>query len=362
MKKLYLLIIAVTCILNEMQAQALHTDIEIPDSYTNSIDSLALYIDSHCRGDENKLHALYQWLTSHMHYNVYPTFISVNEKRDEKKEILQALQNREGVCRHFSLIFQAVSERMDIPAFFIEGYTRSNGVVMPEPHAWCAALVNGHWYLYDPTFGMGYVRNYQFVSSPNHNFCQVAPETFIHTHMPFDPLWQFLPHPYTYPTFDQGIPQPKWPANMPDFDYADTLRTYLKQKPAQQLMAVNERIRHNGSSNRLVDYYLQLSTANIAVHRQNEVYNIYKNTLKHYNRSIDNYNEVIRYRRINQKIKKEGKEKIKNWLQEAQNSVETAERIINTAQNVPEQYKTAIGNLKKSIAETARKIELQQQL
>lgn len=361
MKKLYILIITIVYALNGIQAQTSHTDIDIPDAYTYSVDSLAFYIDSHCRNDEAKLHTLYSWLTSHMHYNVYPTFISVNEKRDEKKEMLQALKNREGVCRHFALIFQAVCNRMDIPSFFVEGYTQSNGIVMPEPHAWCAALVSGKWYQYDPTFGMGYVHNYQFISSPNHRYCQVAPDVFIRTHMPFDPLWQFLHHPYAYQTFEQGSPQSEWPADVPDFNYTDTLRMYLKQTPAQRLMAVNERIRHNGRSNRLIDYYLQLNTANIAVHRQNEVYNIYKNALKHYNRSVDNFNEVIRYRRVNKKIKKEGKTKIENWLQEAENAIEMAERTINTAQQVPEQYETAINNLKNAIAQANKKIKLLKQ-
>lgn len=329
----------------------------IPDIYTGSLDSLAFYIDSHERNEKDKLESLYMWITTKMSYNVYPTFISVNEKRDENKETLQALRSREGVCRHFALIFREVSERMDIPAFFIEGYTKSKGIVTPEPHAWCAALVNGEWYLYDPTFGMGYVSNYRFVRNPNANYCNVKPEVFIQTHMPFDPLWQFLPHPLSFQAFDESTPMPPANNGKDEFDFADTLRTYLRQTPLQRLIAVNERIRNNGRSNRLVDYYLQLNMSNIEVHRQNEVYNLYKSALKHYNRSVDNYNEVIRHRRVNRRIKKEGKLLIENWLTEAAAAIGSARETLQHAQQIPDPYKTAVNNLRKAIEETGNKIQ-----
>lgn len=329
---------------------------DIPDAYTTSPDSLAFYIDSHGKNEQDKLERLYTWITTKMSYNVYPTFISVNEKRDENKEILQSLRSREGVCRHFALLFREVSERMDIPAFFIEGYTKSNGTVTPEPHAWCAALVNGQWYLYDPTFGMGYVSNYRFVRKPNHRYCMVKPEVFIKSHIPFDPLWQFLPHPVSFQEFDESMSMPPADKKGKIFDFADTLHTYLRQTPVQRLTAVNGRIRHNGRSNRLVDYYVQLNTSNIAVHRQNEVYNLYKNALKHYNRSVDNYNEVIRYQRVHRKIKKEGKMQIDNWLTEASTAIASAREILQQAKQVPEQYETAVNNLRKAIEETGDKI------
>lgn len=361
MKRFYtkiLLAVAFACCLHSLNAQTSTQKMtDIPDIYTHSIDSLALYIDCHQTDEEAKLKMLYTWMTSHLRYNVYPTFISVNKKRDERQEMLQALTNREGVCRHFALIFQAVSEQMDIPAFFIEGYTKTNGVVTPEPHAWCAALVNGQWYQYDPTFGMGYVRNYQFVSAPNPDYCQVSPEVFIRTHMPFDPIWQFLPHPYSYRAFDQGKDLPAPTTDGAPCDFADSIRIYLRQKPVQRLTAVNERIRQNGPGNRLVDYYLQLNTSNIAVHRQNEVYEIYKKSLKYYNRSVDNYNEIVRYRRVHSKIKKEDRKQIKSWTMEAQEAIEAAQKTIDSAQQVPEQYETAINNLKNAIDDTAGKIK-----
>ena len=97
----------------------------IPDAYTGTPDSLAFYIDSHYAGDAAKLEALYRWITSKMSYNVYPMFTSVNERLTEEEEVCRTLRAREGVCRHFAQVFCMVGERMDIPAFKVDGYVKS---------------------------------------------------------------------------------------------------------------------------------------------------------------------------------------------------------------------------------------------
>lgn len=354
MKKLALFSLILGCCLWTTAVRAQDKNLDIPDAYTYSLDSLAFYIDSHCNEDTTKLRALYDWMVGHMHYNVYPTFVSVNQKRDEAKEIALALRSREGVCRHFARIFQEVSERMAIPAFFIKGYTKSNGAIIPDPHAWCAALVNGKWYLYDPTYGMGYVRNYKFVSSPNSNYCQVEPDKFISSHMPFDPIWQLLERPYTFQAFDQGLEPP---ADRPPFSYADSIRVHLQRKPVEQLTAVNERIRRNGTPNRLVSYCLEVNTANIAVRRHNEVYEIYKTALTHYNSCVDHYNALVRYRRTHDKVSRSDHRQVSEWIADAAADIAEASQTLQTADQVPEQYATAIDNLKTAIAELTEKVE-----
>lgn len=355
-----LLLLGALCALCAPRVQARPNAADsIPDAYTGTLDSLALYIDSHCRQDTAKLRMLYAWMVGHMRYNVYPTFVSANQKRDEAREVSQALRQREGVCRHFAKIFQAVSERMDIPAFFIEGYTQRGGVVVPEPHAWCVALVGGQWYGYDPTHGMGYVQNYRFISASNFDFCQVRPEDLIVTHMPFDPMWQLLEHPCPYPDFDHGQGRPQ-AVGGPSFAFADSIRIHLNQRPLQQLAATNARIRRNGAPNPLVDYYLQLNTANMSVHRQNEVYEIYKNALKHYNSCVDTFNAVVRYQRTHPKLKKDDRRLMTQWLTDAAHAVALADSIMQPAVDVPQQYATAVGNLKEAIAELAAKVERKQ--
>ena len=351
------------CALAFLSVKAQDVRMEIPDAYSGSVDSLAFYIDSHCADDEAKLQALYRWITTHMKYNVFPTFVSVNEKRDEQREIMQALANRQGVCRDFAKIFEAVGTRMDIPVYFVKGYTKSGGVVMTEPHAWCVALVNDGWYNYDPTFGMGYIRNQRFVSSPNMDYCKVEPEKFLQTHMPFDPIWQLTPNPYAYHEFDDGEVRGKSDSlDGHAFRFADSIRISLKQTPVARLQSINGRIRRNGRPNPLVDYYLQLNESNMQVYRQREVYDIYKRALKYFNRGVDHFNEAVRYQRVHPRLGKNDKRKMIAWLDKASEAVAEAGKELQKAHDVPEQYATALDNLKQAVAETMEKIRLKNKM
>ena len=358
-KTICLLFLWLAVILQSRLAYGQSISMEIPDAYTRSADSLAFYIDSNYKNDEIKLRTLYHWITTHMHYNVFPTFVSVNEQPDENREIARALQTREGVCRQFALIFQAVSRRMDIPAFFVEGYTKQNGVITPEPHAWCVAYIAGQWYNYDPTFGMGYVKNQRFVPSVNDHYCKVEPKTFLQTHMPFDPIWQLVANPYPFQVFDEGKPALKVQTS---FNFNDSIRAYLTQTPLQRLQSTSRRIKQNGQGNRLVDYYMQLTASNINVYRQREVYDIYKNAMKHYNRGVDNYNDVVRYCRTNRRISRKERENLILQIEKALQAFNEADKLLQTAQQVPEQYATAINNLKTTVVETTEKAKLKKDM
>lgn len=351
--------ICISAMTSDVKGQDMQMD--IPENYTHSVDSLAFYIDTHCTNDEGKLQALYGWITTHMKYNVFPTFVSVNEKRDEEKEIVQSLLSRQGVCREFAKIFEAVATRMDIPAFFVEGYTKSNGVVMTSPHAWCVALVNGRWYNYDPTFGMGYLQNQRFVPKPNMDYCKVEPKTFLQTHMPFDPIWQLVPYPYTYQAFDKGDTISISTGNGANaFNFADSIRLSLKQTPVMRLKAVNNRMMRNGEPNPLVTYYLQLNASNINVFRQREVYDSYKRAVKFFNQGVDHFNEIIRFQRAHRKIKKDEKLLMLGWIDEASKAVAEADKILKAVQEIPEPYMAAVTNLKSAVSEFSEKVRLKQ--
>lgn len=333
---------------------------EIPDAYTRSADSLALYIDTHHRNEEAKLQALYTWLTTHMTYNVYPTFVPAEERNDEAREIRETLRLREGVCRQFAKVFEAVGNRMDIPVWFVEGYVKSNGAVMSDPHAWCVARVDGKWFCYDPTFGMGYIRNYQFVSAPNTDYCRMAPETFIRTHMPFDPIFQLLEYPLSYQAFDDSSEEARVTDGAP-CRFADSIRVYMRQSPAEQLVSTNRRMMRNGRPNRLVDYCIQINTSNISVYRCREVYNVYKTAIKHYNRSTDLVNEMIRHERSGFKPKRQPSE-IDAWLQGASAALLEADNLMQNVGEVPAQYLVAVNNLKESIGDLMGKIHRHEEI
>ena len=172
--------------------------LSIPDEYTKKVDTFAEYINRKFKGDEAKMRAIYVWMTHRMAYNVFTTFTSRNEVYSEEKEVQETLSTRKGVCRQFALLFKTLAGKVGIKAYLIDGYGKSGNVVLPEVHEWCVAQVNGEWYFFDPTYDTGYIEDYRFVSAPDDVYFKQLPERFIQTHMPFDPLWQFLKRPYSY--------------------------------------------------------------------------------------------------------------------------------------------------------------------
>lgn len=329
----------------------------IPEAYGHSADSLAYYIDAHFDGDREKAEAIYAWITTRLTYNVYTTFTSRNEVYSETRDIQRALDSRKGICRQFALLFRTVAERVGIPAFVVSGYNKVQGVLLGTPHDWCAALVDGQWLLYDPTFGMGYIANNQFVHAPTMSYCHLRPEALIGSHMPYDPIWQLLEVPYSYDEFDNNR-KPAANRNHP-FHFKDSIQAYVRQPRMEQLKAIYGRIKRNGTPNQLVDYYLQLTEANISVHEQRKVYDVYKEAVKMQNRSVDLLNAFLRYRNRGFTPSKEEQE-VRMQLTEVRQSIRATDSLLQTLTVIPPVYQSALTNLQASVASVTSRLDVQQ--
>lgn len=329
------------------------SQVDIPTAYTYSADSLAFYINSHYQGDAACLKALYTWMTSNMKYNVYTTFESRNDIYSEEKDVRNTLKTRSGVCRNFALVFKTVSDAMDIPAFVIEGYVKDGTSLMTDPHAWCCAKVNGKWYQYDVTFGMGTIANNQFTSRPNMNYCQVDPLKLLENHMPFDPIWQLIERPYKFHAYDQSSSLP--PASGKGINPNDSIRAYVYQTKVQQQYKILQRVRTNGTANPLVDYYLQLTESNIKVYQNQAIYDVYKKAIKSFNRAADLYNEFVQYRKAQFQPEKE-KDEVMLLLTQSEQANTSAHNLLITLTDVPEDYISAIQNLQTEVMQVMARI------
>lgn len=353
-----LLVIAAACnvpyCFSQHQVRPSASD-NIPEAYTYSVDSLSWYIDAHFDTDSQKAEAIYAWITHNLTYNVYTTFTSRNEVYSEERDLQRTLRSRKGICKQFALLFRTLAENTGIPAFVVSGYNKSNGALLPTPHEWCAAKIDGQWYFYDPTFGMGYVTdNYQFIHRPTMKYCQVTPEKMIRTHMPYDPIWQLLSYPYTYDEFDKSTYNPQ-ASGRKKCHYNDSILAYVRLPRVGQLTSAYQRVRNNGTANPLVDYYLQLTQSNINVYKQRQVYEVYLASMKLYNQSADLHNNFIRLRR--QKFKTDKDEAtVKGWLDDALHLANRADSLLSNVQEAPPQYESAVRNLQTSARELAEKI------
>lgn len=262
----------------------------LPAASGNSVPDIAAYIRDHFSKEQDRVRAVFFWVTQNIGYDVANMFaINFYESRDDK--LKQVLASRNGICEHFALLFTAICKQLNIQAYTIEGYTKQNGFTDYIPHAWCAANVDGSWYLFDPTWGSGYISNKQFVKKRNNDYFQVSPDKLIRTHMPFDYLWQFLNHPVTTTQFYENKAVQNQDASY--FNYQDSIRAYNQSGLQPQLQGAIYRIEKNGVRNAMIFdrlHHLKMQLENLRIKEQNEKQQAAVDAI---NRITDDYNDAI---------------------------------------------------------------------
>ena len=114
-----------------------------------------------------------------------------------------------------------------------------------------------------------------------------APENFIQTHMPFDPMWQFLSNPINNREFiAQDFSKLKESGN---FAYNDSIQQHPQLSKLRQLELSTRRIRANGIQNKLIQKQLNDNILQIATIK----YNLAIDTL---NYGVENYNLYITHK------------------------------------------------------------------
>ncbi|MFL5741899.1 MAG: transglutaminase domain-containing protein [Flavisolibacter sp.] len=220
----------------------------IPESNCTSAATLASYIKQNFTTDSDRIRAIYVWITHHVSYDLLRLQAILNNQEPPQQTVDDVLHVRSAVCQGYSDLFVALCDAVGIRAMEVGGYTKTQKKVSPIPHAWAAALLNGEWWLFDPTWGAGYVMDGKFVPSFNNSFFKAQPSSFIADHMPFDPLYQFLDHPITNREFIEGNVD----ANKSLFNYKDSLQQHLALNSLQQTTAELRRLEAAGVSNNLL--------------------------------------------------------------------------------------------------------------
>jgi hypothetical protein len=220
----------------------------IPDENCSNVDALASYIKSNYTTDAERIRAIYIWITNHIKYDV-PLFNSIEMNPDQEPQpVSKVLSERKAVCQGYADLFVALCNGVGINAMRVNGYTKIQGRLNHISHAWAAAVLDGKWYLFDPTWSAGYVQENRFVKLYNNGFYQQEPKSFVADHMPFDPMYQFLSYPLTNRDFISGSPA----SSKEEFNYADSLREYSQLSSVQQMAAELRRMVAAGIENDLL--------------------------------------------------------------------------------------------------------------
>ena len=220
----------------------------IPAASCASVDDLAAYIKQNFSTDEEKLNAIFLWVANNINYDVPRMRNAENNPGGPPQPVADVLFTRNAVCEGYSELFVALCKGVGINAIVVPGYTKKQGKIGDLPHAWVAAPLGAEWYLFDPTWGAGFVRDDQFTRRLNNSFYKVRPENFIADHMPFDPMYQFLSQPLTNKEFTDGTHG----GNKNLFNYADTLKQNGQLSTVQQAAAELRRLEAGGVQNDLL--------------------------------------------------------------------------------------------------------------
>ncbi len=268
--------------------------LRIPDSLVHTPRDIANYINDRNFFDEEKLKIIFNWITENIEYNI-------NQKHDFELEHMISIDrtflSRKGVCYDYVELFNALASMVNIKSHLIYGYTKQHGLVDSNIHAWCAAQIDSRWYLFDPTWGAGLIRNSKYIKMTNYRFFKIAPEELIKSHMPFDPQWQLLDYPITHEDFGSSIEKKNIERQY--FDFTDSLQVYSMRSRIENLISEKTRIEKNKGSRvynkKLIHEYVSVLDENINTHYFNNTADRYNEALGLYREGIVSFNEYVDY-------------------------------------------------------------------
>lgn len=229
-----------------------------PPGKTTSVRTLAQYLCADQPDDVRKIRAIYAWITLHVAY------VDSTNQRDlwatpehlARQHPERVLQNRSAVCQGYANLFCALAREKGLPCEVVTGLVKNpDGEVEQIGHAWAAAQIEGQWRLFDPTWGVpppGMTR-WEVVDE----FFMAAPQTFVLSHLPDDPMWQLLENPITERFFressDVDIEAFLLQDDERSFRFRDTLNHWQSMDSVARMFASEARVlQFNGSNDRVV--------------------------------------------------------------------------------------------------------------
>lgn len=306
---------------------------QLPDSSARSTEEIAGYIRTNFKSLSDRTYAIFSWITGNIRYDVDNMF-SIDFYQPSDNVVNNVLKSRTGVCLHYADLYKDIADKSGIKTYVILGYTRQKGLTDHIPHAWCASLIDTTWYLIDPAWGSGYFENGNFHKQRNLKYYKIPPSRFIKTHIPFDPIWQFLNYPVT--NFDFYNYETSTDKSGTFFNYADSINKYDGKSELEKMESSIYRIKHNGITNVLIYRELKYLNDQIMVKK-------YNHALTLYNESVSQLNEAIRI--WNEFNPEKNTEKISELLDSAEYSGTLCRNNLSLIKNPSEYIRITLNQL-----------------
>lgn len=180
-----------------------------PTSSTESIESLAAYLEIPCSNDLEKARAIYVWLAKFISYDDEGYNSSTYDESDNSA--LGVLKSRKSVCEGFSNLYQALGRAMNLKIRKVSGYSKGYGYEigqkLAEPnHAWNLIKIEDEWRVFDATWGEGFGSNVSGNLKSSKEFDEywfnVDPYEAIFSHFPENPGLAYVKPVINLQTFE----------------------------------------------------------------------------------------------------------------------------------------------------------------
>lgn len=302
-----------------------HRILESKKIHFQSIPDLALWISSNFETDQERLRAAFSWVANSIYYD----FNAYNEAQQAEQlplVIAQTFIKKKAVCEGFAGLMDSLSRLMDIPSVKVNGYTRNNGQLDPTPHMWVASYVDGKWWLSDPTWASGSIVNNRFVKAYEPSYFMRHADSMLHTHMPYDPLWQLLTKPLSHKGFIEQNNQLRLNPINPEMEISRFMEMDQIMRYQHELDRIqNQKINHPALTIR-IDFLKQ----SIQVLEHNSFLQALQQVIVQFNNAVSTYNQLVdRYNR------NPDRKENNHLLQEAVNQLEIAIDAFNKLGQVP---------------------------
>jgi hypothetical protein len=266
---------------------------KIPKDLSTTTTGIAEYIKANFKSENDKVRAAFYWTASNIRYDI-ENIESIDYKEISQDKIKNAVLTKKGVCIHYAEVFNDIVKKTGVKSYLVHGYTRQNGKVDVLSHAWCAARIDGAWWLFDPTWGSGYVDKKKFFKKINNLHYKVAPSQYVATHMPFDYLWQFLNYPVTNQEFIDGKTQLN--KTKTKFDYITEIEEYDHMSDLDKARTTLIRMEKNGIKNNLIREMVLSKKSEVDAVQNNEAMDKFQVISDDYNQAVTLFNDFIFYR------------------------------------------------------------------
>ncbi len=249
-----------------------------PDSLRDAW-SIANYLSRDLNTDRDKVRAFFVWITHNISYDTDQLINPLNfHSQEQRKE--NVLLVKSGICMDYSILFLDMCKAAGIEAYYVSGYTQRHGEIARRSHAWNAVCLDSAYYLLDATWAAGYGGEDGFIRVFKNKYYLTRPEEFVKTHIPFDPIWQFLDNPISHAEFEKkDFSKLDEPGTYP---YLSIISEYNNADKLTQLEAIYNRMAIDNATNVVFENELKSSQQQIFLEKYRtglqgyEIYRIHR--------------------------------------------------------------------------------------